>query len=271
MLWGRALLLWASLSIVCSGQKAWTEAERLEFLKKADIKKTQDAPDGITGTTRATLSDGTETHDVSIQTIDVTPWKPKAGSPPEPMFSDRYVYNIAAYELNRILGLNMIPATVQRSFQGTSGSFTWWVDNTLMTEKQRYMKKEMPPDDKYWNEQMYIVRMFDQLIYNVDRNLGNIVIDKDWKIWMIDHTRAFRPWKQIKEKKSLVKCDRVLLTRLRNLDGKELHEKLDPYITKEQVDGVLARASLIVKFFDDAIKKKGEGNVLYDYLPKPTT
>jgi transcriptional regulator of heat shock response len=114
---------------------------------------------------------------------------------------------------------------------------------------------------------MLIVRVFDQLIYNMDRNLGNIVIDKDWKIWMIDHTRAFRMWKQIKDKKDLEKCDRQLLARLRQLDLQELHRRLDPHLNKAQVDALKARADLIVKFFDDAVKKRGESKVLYDYLP----
>jgi len=39
---------------------------------------------------------------------------------------------------------------------------------------------------------MWVVRLFDQLIYNTDRNLGNLLIDKSWRLWMIDHTRAFK-------------------------------------------------------------------------------
>ena len=41
---------------------------------------------------------------------------------------------------------------------------------------------------------MQIVRLFDQLIYNIDRNLGNLMITNDWTIWAIDHTRAFRTY-----------------------------------------------------------------------------
>ncbi|MBI4890665.1 MAG: hypothetical protein HY821_08565 [Acidobacteria bacterium] len=259
-----ALAMWMGLA--AWGQEDWSDEKKAEFLKKAEVKASHSAPDGITGTTKATLSDGTVSHAVSIQTIDVTALTPSGNSPPEPGFTDRYVYNMAAYELNRILKLNMVPVTVIRAFEGRNGSYTWWVDEAMMTEKQRFYKKTQPVDNTAWNDQMFIVRVFDQLIYNMDRNLGNLVIDRDWKLWMIDHSRAFRIWKQLKEKKNLVKCDRVLLERLRNLDEAELHAKLGEYLAKAQVEAIKARAELIVKEFDAKIKKKGEREVLYDYL-----
>jgi hypothetical protein len=37
-------------------------------------------------------------------------------------------------------------------------------------------KKRAPPDEDGFNHQMYIVRVFDQLIYNTDRNLQNLLI-----------------------------------------------------------------------------------------------
>ncbi len=259
-----ALGLAAGLSVW--GQKDWSDAQKAEFLKTAEVKATHSAPDGITGTSRVTLSNGKVTHDASVQTIDLTSQNRSGNSPPEPGFTDRYAYNLAAYELDRMLGLNMVPVTVIRDFDGKKGSYTWWVDDVLMTEKQRFLKKVTPEYPDSWNQQMHIVRVFDQLIYNMDRNLGNLVIDKNWKLWMIDHGRAFRMWKQIKEKNNLLKCDRVLLERLRKLDAAELHAKLDEDLTKGQVDAIKARAELIVKEFDAKIKKKGEGEILYDYL-----
>jgi hypothetical protein len=58
-------------------------------------------------------------------------------------------------------------------------------------ESDRKAKKLESPDPEGWNKQMYAVRVFNQLIYNVDANLTNILITKDWNIWMIDHGRAF--------------------------------------------------------------------------------
>src|SRR5262249_14760818 len=115
-----------------------------------------------------------------------------------------------------------------------------------------------------WNQQMYLCRVFDQLIYNTDRNLGNLLITKDWKIWMIDHTRAFRTMKDLKSPKDLVQCDRNLLAKLRELNREMLEHKLGHYLTKMEIDGLLSRRDRIVKFFDERIAQKGEAAVLFD-------
>ena len=133
-----------------------------------------------------------------------------------------------------------------------------------MTELDRHKKKMEPPDLKTWNPQMYVCRVFDQLIYNTDRNLGNLVITKDWKIWMIDHTRAFRTMKDLPASANLVQCDRKLLAKLRGLNKDVLTKGLERYLNSLQIDGLLARRDKIVSFFDDQVAKKGEAAVLFD-------
>jgi hypothetical protein len=110
---------------------------------------------------------------------------------------------------------------------------------------------------------MYVVRVFDQLIYNTDRNLQNLLIDPDWRIWMIDHTRAFRLYTTLMEKKDLVMCDRQLLAKLRTLNAQML-SPLNGYATGMEIKGLLSRRDKIVKFFDDQIAAKGEAAILYD-------
>ena len=110
---------------------------------------------------------------------------------------------------------------------------------------------------------MFIVRVFDQLIFNTDRNLQNVLIDKEWHIWMIDHTRAFRMLTTLKAPKDLVKCDRALLASLRELDI-ERAKTLKPYLNDTEIKGLLARRDKIVKFFDDQVKAKSEAAILYD-------
>ena len=110
---------------------------------------------------------------------------------------------------------------------------------------------------------MYIVRVFDQLIYNVDRNLGNLLVDKNWKIWMIDHTRSFRLHHQLQNEKNLLKCDRVLLENLKQLSKEQLKAEVGRWLTNPEIDGVLARRTKIVELFE----KQGP-DALYDYLPK---
>jgi len=181
-------------------------------------------------------------------------------------FKDTYKFNIAAYVLDGILDLNMIPVTIQRKVRGNQASVTWWVDDVLTNERDRLRDKVSPPDPEKWNEAIYVVRVFDQLIYNTDRNLGNLIITKNWVLWMIDHTRAFRQYRDLPEIKNLVKCDRALLQALRGLTKPVLKEKMGKLLTGPEIDGLLGRRDKIVKFFEDKIAKDGEREVLYDYL-----
>jgi hypothetical protein len=121
-----------------------------------------------------------------------------------------------------------------------------------------------PADLNLGNQQMYLCRVFDQLIYNTDDNLGNVLITKDWKIWLIDHTRAFRLMKTLENSKNLVQCDRKLLTKMRELNKETLQQKLGHYLTKPEIEGILPRRDLIVKFFDEQVAQKGEAAVLFD-------
>jgi hypothetical protein len=84
------------------------------------------------------------------------------------------------------------------------------VDDVLMTDKERWKKKVQPPDADSWAKQIHLMRVFDELIFNTDRNLGNILIKTGWSMRLIDHTRAFRAYKSLKNPKSLSRCDRKL-------------------------------------------------------------
>ena len=128
-----------------------------------------------------------------------------------------------------------------------------------MDEADSKAKKIDAPDPDRWNAEMYVVRVFDQLIYNMDRNLTNLLIDKQWRIWMIDHSRSFRLRKDLHEVKNLVQCDRALLAKLKALDQATLEKELKNYANKAEIASLLARRNLIVKFFED----RGE-SVLYD-------
>ena len=231
-----------------------SEAEKIQFLLNAKVTRTRTASRGITGTLRATLTDGRITHDASIQSIDERKTTFQTSMGTEFNFRDSWKFDVAGYKLDRLLGLNMVPVSVSRKHQGRAGCFTWWVDDVLMLELDRTRKKITPPDVKSWNEQMEIVRVFDQLIYNMDRNLGNLVIDKGWRIWMIDHSRSFRWHKELKEPKNLTRCDRALLAKLKSLNEAELRETMGDYLEKEEIVGLLARRDKIVGIFE----QKGE-------------
>jgi hypothetical protein len=114
---------------------------------------------------------------------------------------------------------------------------------------------------------MYAVRVFHELIYDTDPNLTNLLITKDWQLWIIDCSRAFRMMKELRNSKNLTQCDRKLLARIRGLDKNTLKPKLSRWLTDREIDGLVARAAKIAAFFDREVAAKGEAAVLYD-LPR---
>ena len=235
---------------------ALTWQEKEEFLLKAKITKVQETKKGVTGVHVVTLSDGTLTHDAKVQTIDDN----KQFYLGEVGFKDTYKFNVAAWRLARLLGLDdMIAPSVKRSFQGKAASFDWWIEDIVMDEQDRKARNLQPPDADAWQRELNIMQVFDQLIYNMDRNQTNILIDQGWHIWMIDHGRAFRLHKTLKDAAVLKAIDRDLLTKMKTLDEPALTREFGRDVTREEVRGLLARRDLIVKFFEG----KGPG-VLFD-------
>ncbi len=264
------VLLAASLSIAFAGEVAYSEpptfscADMENFLAHAHQSALRSISTGVTSSRRMTLDDGSTRHDAHLQTVDEKKVKFEGSNGVEMNFRDSYKYNIAAYRLAKLLGLNMVPPYVERKVGADTGSVSWWVNDAMM-EVQRYKKNIPIPDPDRWNEQMYAVRVFHELTFDTDPNLTNLLITKDWQLWIIDQTRAFRLNTNIREPKNLVKCDRRLLARMRDLDADKLKEALGEWLTKSELHGLEARRARIVKFFDDAIKAKGETAVLYDF------
>jgi hypothetical protein len=234
------------------------------FLLTAKIIKSRDTSTGITHPLRLTLSDGTLTHDASFQAVDEHKMMMEFSSGRMEMnFVDSYKYNIAAYQLADMLGLDdLLPVYVERKYQGNTGSLSWWLP-VKMDEEQRLKQKIEVPDQEAWNRQMYRVRVFDQLVYDTDANLTNVLIGQDWHVWRVDFTRAFRAQKSLQSAKDLERCDRQLLEKLKALDQAQLAARTKGYLGKGEVDAVMARRDKIVEHFQKLIAEKGENEVLY--------
>ena len=224
-----------------------SDAEIEEFLLKADVVKTKGTSKGVTGSLQATLNDGKTTHDAHIQFIDESKREFQTGKGTEFNFRDSWTFNVAGYKLDRLIGMNMVPVSVSRRFQSKPSAFTWWVDDVAMDEGDRLKKKIAPPEPTSWNHQMQMVRLFDQLIYNMDRNMGNLVITKSWRVWAIDHTRAFRTHETLKSPESVSRCDRQVFEKLKALDKDSLKREMGSMLDEWQMRSLLARRDLIVK------------------------
>ena len=242
-----------------------SEAQEAAFLLHAKVIASRREKIGTTGAYHVTLSDGKLTHDGSFQPIDEQkPLMQFADGRAEINFRDSYHFNIAGYQLARLLGLDdMVPVYVERSWNGETGSMSWRIENVLMDERERFTKHISAPDPDSWNKQMYNVRVFNELIYNTDPNLTNVLITKDWRLWMIDFTRAFRTSKQLPDARNLLMCDRQLFEKLKQLDEKQVLQATKNQLSKPEVKALMARRDKIVAFFNKQIASKGEAAVLY--------
>lgn len=246
-------------------QAAFSCTEMENFLLHAHPGTMKALSVGVTNSNRLTLEASGLRHDAHVQTIDERKAKFEGASGgTELNFRDSYKYNIAAYELAKMVGLNMVPPYVERRIASDTGSVSWWVNDTMM-ESERHKKSIAIPDSDRWNDQMYAVRVFHELTYDTDPNLTNLLITKDWQLWIIDQTRAFRLNTNLRDPKNLVRCDRRLLSRLRELDEATLKERLSRWLTKSEIHALDARRAKIVNFFDKEVKSKGETAVLYDF------
>jgi hypothetical protein len=245
-------------------------AGQAEFLRTAKVVRSRGIGKGVTAPVRLTLTDGTLTHDAAFQSVyerrSQADFGPKGV---EFNFADSHHFNLAAYELAGMLDLQaMMPVTVHRTWNGKEGTITWWIDDAF-DESTRLKQKKNPPNPIAWNHQMYKMRVFAALVGDTDRNLGNVLITNDWKLWMIDFTRAFRLWNELKYPGDLHQIDRTLLQRLRELDGAAVKAATAHCLTSFEADAVMKRRDLLVAHFDDLIKAKGQAAVLYGAEARP--
>jgi hypothetical protein len=238
-----------------------------QFLLTSRVMAARSAPTGVTNSQRVTLSDGRLTHDAHVQNVDIQKNVFNApGAAPELNFKDSYRYNIAGYRLARLLGMDNVPVSVERKIDGKVAAVTWWVDDVLMDELTRGKKPEPEksgPEPARTAMQLQVMRMFDELIQNRDRNAGNLVWTRDYKMWLIDHTRAFRLGKQLLKPDQIQRCERSLCDALRGLTKETLAKGMDKSLTPLEMDAILARRDLILKQIDARIARRGEAVVMF--------
>ena len=98
---------------------------------------------------------------------------------------------LAAYRLDRLLHLDMIPATVVREIDGKRGTLQFLPENT-QTEVARSVSgrggSARCPLSRQWNS-AYI---FDALVYNEGRAPTSMVYDtSDWQLMLMGHPKTF--------------------------------------------------------------------------------
>lgn len=256
-------VLAAGLAFSAQDEPRLTVEQQKEFLRTAKLVSSRLTGEGVTAPRRCTLSDGAITHDALFQSVDERLSSKEVQGRIELNFVDSYLYNLAAYELATLLGLEkMMPPTVERELFGERGCLSWWLP-AQFDELTRRENKIVPPDAAAWNAQMSRMAVFSELVLDTDRNAVNVLIGPSWELYMIDFTRAFRLDRGLGNPKALARCDRGLLDRLRRLTLEEVTARTKRYLRPPEIKALMARRGKIVAHFEALIAAKGEAEVLY--------
>jgi hypothetical protein len=242
-------------------------AEAENFLQTAKIVSVKNfKTKGVTRPEQVVLTDGELTLKAVFKTVDeYESIKHFAGGETELQFTDSYKYEIAAYELDKLLDLGIVPPAVKRRINRYGGSLSLWVEGAMTEWERITVKKVHDPDTVAWNNRMYTVRLFLQLIYDTDyNNINNLLVTPDWKIYKIDSSRAFRNHKELRREESLARFSRPVLERLRALTREDLDEHLSKWLSKLQRESLWVRRNLILELADRRVAEEGETVALYD-------
>ncbi len=159
---------------------------------------------------------------------------------------------VAAYEVDKVLGLDMVPPTVLRTLEGQEGALQLWIYGCKLLGSVG----EGAPRTPEWRHQVSRQRTFDHVIGNRGRNDRNILVDATWGIVLVDHTRAFLDPETPQELPD--RFDRQMIEKLRRLNRPILRKRLNGLLTEAQVAGVFERRDALLAHVDTLVAKHGE-------------
>jgi len=238
-----------------------------DFLLTADVVSVKRAPEGTTAPQKVLLEKNGIRMYACFRYVSVNQREIRLQSGALKFnFRDDAIFEIAAYRLARLMGYPNVPPTVVRRIQGRQGTLQAWVPDCI-TEGARIKQNKQARNVWRWAMEVQAMQLFDALIYNEDRNLGNVLIDPDWDIWMIDHTRAFRVYDEPANLDQVRSVEKGVWLRLTTVPDQEIEDALAPYLGGGQIKTLLQRRAHIVEHLAGLIQEKGESRVLYSIWP----
>jgi hypothetical protein len=227
--------------------KVWDgrTAEFEEYLRTAEIDHFDTVPLGVTHPKRAFFKSGGLVASAAWKVLP--PGRPSG-------YWESYKSEIAAYELDKLLDLRMVPVAVEKRWKGETAAAILWLSPI-------HPWKEMEPRPKpaKWVAQVARMKMFDNFICNKDRNAGNLLVDDDWNLFLIDHSRAFVTDKDLAVKMEHI--DRGLWNRILALDEAQLTGAIGKWVERGSIRAMLVRRDRMKTAIDKLVAASNEAAV----------
>ena len=234
--------------------KTWLgrQHEIEEYMKTAEVVRLEDIGVGVTKPKHAYLAPGGPIGEMAWKALPADGYK--AG------YRESYKSEIAGYEMDRLLELNMVPPKVERRVNGTIGAAIMWAANTKSFKDLGGSPKVPPRYLDMWNRQMIRAKMFHDFIGETDPNLGNWLVDPVWNLILIDNSRAFASDKALVHE--LTHLNRDLWDRMKALTPEQVNAALGAWVDAKQTRAIFERRDAMQRVIDNLVKKnKGEAAV----------
>lgn len=269
-----AALILAAVSTALFGQFRPDELARRdaqeELLRTAEIVRSEDIGQGVTKPFKLFLKKG--------DWESAACWKNPSGVMDGAL--EGWQYEIAAYRLDKLIGLNMIPPAVERDFKGRAGALILWAEIKYSLEDLFDHRIRIPDSAQDHTQKMnWLTRAWDSLIANEDRTQQNILYTEDWRMVLIDHSRSFRSTRKFAERLMFGKrglkmsqqgnpflfkrLPRWFVEKASGLSFESIKAAVGEYLTDKEIRAVLARRDLLLEEVDEMVREQGEAAVLY--------
>jgi hypothetical protein len=237
----------------CRELEGWPDAELEAFLASAEVVEVEDVGEGITEPKRVTLRSGDRTCRAIFKDIDEETNDVALTNRFELGFSDKWMYEVAAYRLDRLLDIGLVPVTVQREIGDATGSLQLWIEDATTLERAA-AGGEAIGDEARLLERLMSMYVLDQLIANIDRNFGNVLVrpDRD-ELFLIDHSRSFRTSSKITSPPApaATPVTPEVATAMQRLDQAHIDDALGELLSKRQRRAILKRRDRLADLLED--------------------
>lgn len=236
-------------------------AARETFLREAHVVSQETIATGITRPQQVELEMGGETRRAVFKSFERT--MPEqivtVGNESQRGLRDSWKFEVAAYELDKLLGLGMVPVTVVREIDGREGALIDWVDGVLPEYETSTAEFSLDA----WRNQIEATWVFDYLAYNIDRTLENLLVIEGFRIRLIDHSRAFQ--KFLQPMRPFRRFPGEVVEKLRALDPEALEAPLGGLLDRDEMEALLERRKLLLEHVDQLLAQTPGESVFFSH------